>query len=70
MSRKDYKVIGNIIAGEVASHPAKSEGRRVAVNIALSLSDVFKQDNPRFDRTLFYLACGMNPEDAPHSWGS
>jgi len=40
---------------------------RTVVGLALSLSDYFKRDNPRFDRVRFLKACGLSKADAPVS---
>lgn len=49
MSRKDYIAIGDVLAGQWAT--TKSGAIWAAT---LSIADVFKADNERFDRTRFY----------------
>lgn len=49
MSSKDHIAIGNVLAGEWATSHSDSIWRAT-----LSIADVFKQDNARFDRTRFY----------------
>ena len=64
MSKKDYVAI----AAAVRSHlePAKtrigSDGYAAIVCLALSLADTFAADNPRFDRSRFYAACGIGEQ--------
>jgi len=63
MSRKHYEAIAKVFAGDYATAANDGERRKV-VGIALSLSDVFQQDNPRFDRVRFLQACGLTKQDA------
>lgn len=58
MTRKHYVEVAGILAGDLAT--AANEGERLKVRgIALSLADVFKRDNARFDRQRFYDAVGI-----------
>lgn len=61
MSRKHYIKFAAILAGDYATCETDGERRKV-VGIALSMSDVFKQDNPNFDRTRFLAACNLTKE--------
>lgn len=67
MSRKHYKAIADIFAGEIACINREIEsGRFYSVrNIALSLSQEFAKENPRFNQTRFLTACGLTADDAP-----
>jgi hypothetical protein len=70
MGRKDYERIAGVLAGEyalvqplpdsvnaTAQTIAAREGARYAIeDITASIADIFKQDNPQFDRRRFYLA--------------
>lgn len=62
LSRKDYKVIAEIIKtsrreeGTTTMLSTEWVGPR---NIATRLADYFAQDNPRFDRDQFLAACGL-----------
>ena len=67
MSRKHYIAIAKVFAGDYACCKSDDE-RRVVVGLALSLSDIFRQDNPRFDRIKFLKACGLSKKDAPLSF--
>lgn len=67
MSRKHYERIAEVFAGDYASCNTTDERRKV-VGLALSLSDVFQQDNPAFDRIRFLKACGLTRNDAPCSF--
>lgn len=59
MSRKHYVEVAAILAGDLAT--ASNEGERNKVRgIALSLADMFKRDNSRFDRERFYAAVGID----------
>jgi len=60
MSRKDYRAFADILAGDLATCETDGERRKVAC-IALSMEDVFKRDNPRFDRQRFREAAGLDP---------
>lgn len=52
MTRKDYIALGKVLAGQWATASPKEKG--VIWCITLSMADVFKQDNVRFDRSRFY----------------
>lgn len=58
MSRKDYIKIASILDAEAALAVEPETVARIA-NITRSIADVFKQDNPRFDRDSFYAAAGL-----------
>lgn len=67
MTRKDYVKFAAMLAGELAL--AKSRCGILAVadclrvkGIILSIADLFAQDNSRFDRERFYVACGLNAD--------
>lgn len=56
MSRKDYIAIAESIRYSVASGEAdKSAAKAMAKRIA----DYMAQDNPRFNRSAFMFACGV-----------
>lgn len=65
MSRKHYERVAAILAGEMALTRDVPTSREIVRRTALSLADVFAQDNPRFDRTRFYTASGVTEDDAP-----
>lgn len=58
MSRKHYIKIADILAAERALAIEPESLVRID-NITYSLADVFKQDNPLFDRERFYAAAGL-----------
>lgn len=64
MSKTHYEKIAAVFAGDYATCGTDAERRKV-VGLALSLSQVFAQDNPRFDRIRFLSACGLTKDDAP-----
>lgn len=54
-SRRDYEKLAGVLAGELGIATTLAEGM-VVKNIARSMADHFKQENPRFDRAKFYSA--------------
>lgn len=60
MTRQHYVKVAGILAGDLATCTTEQERRKVR-GIALSLADMFAQDNSRFDRSRFYTAVGMAP---------
>ena len=54
MTRKDYKLIAEVIA---VSWFGSAELRADLVN---NFADKLEQDNPRFNRSRFLTACGVN----------
>jgi len=58
MSKKDYDAIAAILAGDLAVSTTEAERLRVR-GITLSLADYFMRTNPRFVRTRFYDAVGI-----------
>jgi hypothetical protein len=54
MTRKDYKLIAEVIA---VSWFGSAELKADLVN---NLADKLAQDNPRFNRSIFLIACGVN----------
>lgn len=64
MSTKNYIVIAATIKAEFATAntfatPYRDGARDGVSNLAYSLADYFKQDNPNFDRAKFIVACGL-----------
>jgi len=57
-SKKDYETIAALLAGELAVSTTEAERLRVR-SITLSLADYFMRTNPRFVRTKFYDAVGI-----------
>jgi len=51
-TKKDYVAVANAIHTATADAISKE-------NIAFALIAYFEQDNPRFDRARFLLACGL-----------
>ena len=65
MTRKDYEAIAQVMNDQIWSD-SPFENNRYDTGRALqwevtckALADCFKRDNPRFDRTKFLEACGM-----------
>lgn len=63
MTRKDYRAIAGCILDERnGSIMSRSNERNTILRLerlACQLSDVFKTDNPNFDRDRFMKACGF-----------
>jgi hypothetical protein len=62
MTRKDYVLIAEAIRTqiELSSKYEEEESRAGAQNIAYDLAWKLYEDNPRFDRDRFLVACGVN----------
>lgn len=72
MTKKDYELIAGVILynrnqsglpldGETKEDKAMIAGYRVALNdVAYMLAESMQRDNPRFDRSRFLKACGIN----------
>ena len=58
MTRKNYREVAAILAGDLATCTTPAERQKVR-GITLSLADMFKRDNSRFDRDRFYEAVGI-----------
>jgi hypothetical protein len=66
MSKKDYEKFAQIFLDTKPPRPphAPDFGRyTVWFSVLIRMTDVFKDDNPRFDRNRFLEACGLNEED-------
>ncbi len=58
MSRKDYEKFAIMFQGMLAD--SFYDGYEICViQIAKSVADVFKKDNPKFDHSRFMTACGF-----------
>jgi len=55
MTKKHYTAIAEVIKPYTAYHPANLYAKPIAENLAY----YFAQDNPRFNRTRFLEACGV-----------
>jgi hypothetical protein len=62
MTRKDYVIIANAIRTqiEMSKKYEEEESRAGAQNIAYDLAWKLSEDNPRFDRHRFLVACGID----------
>ena len=62
MTRKDYVLIAQVIKAQIdMSDKFQEELSKVgAQNIAYDLAWKLSEDNPRFDRSRFLEACGVN----------
>lgn len=61
MTKKDYVAIAARIKDVREAYRVKNDGRALAgaAEVAISLSTIFAEDNPRFDRSRFLGACGV-----------
>jgi hypothetical protein len=65
MTRKDYEAIADIIRRQMKASehswktdeltPAQEAIRKTAIHLAVTFGDM----NPRFNREIFYKACGL-----------
>lgn len=62
MTRKDYVLIAEVIKTqiELSLKFGEDDSRYGAENIAYDMASKLSQDNPRFDRGRFLVACGVN----------
>jgi len=62
MTRKDYVMIAETIKGSI-NYEQSFNNNQAGVNslkfLALTLSSLLEEDNPRFDRARFLTACGV-----------
>lgn len=58
-SRKDYEALAAIVREELEPLSLLSAEGAVGCNIAEKAADYFASVNPRFDRHLFLVACGV-----------
>ena len=64
MTRKDYQLIADVLR-ERGTQADKSDApwmkgfRSAHVALARDFADALAADNPRFDRTRFFKACGV-----------
>jgi hypothetical protein len=61
MTRKDYQAIAHAV--HMRYLESRNTARRKVVELAADIADVFSADNERFNRALFYSACGFTAED-------
>lgn len=59
MTRKAYQMIADKIACEIACHRDDTKALAALRGLAFALADGFQAQNERFDRAIFYRACGM-----------
>lgn len=59
MSRQHYEKMAAVLAAEIAVNAHNEEAQRAVRNVAMSLADLFAQDNPRFNRAFFYAKAGV-----------
>ena len=57
MTRKHYAKIADLLNVMSDKYKENAEARRVIFSVAVMLSDLFADDNPRFDRERWWAAC-------------
>lgn len=58
MTRKDYEAIAERLA-RLADKYQYDEGKNIIAEVVEDLAEVFAEENPRFDSTIFLWACGQ-----------
>lgn len=64
MTRKHYIAFAKairIVRDWVHAEDREARPENAVVAMALNIADVLQADNPQFDRTRFYEACGVYP---------
>ena len=63
MSKKDYNKFAELIRNRIDSHNTWGDGNDAIIEelciVAEELSGILLEDNPRFDRSKFLIACGV-----------
>ena len=57
LGKKDFEAVAAVIRRRVGDYSAP--GQEVVKGIAHGLADEFARSNPRFDRSRFLVACGV-----------
>ena len=63
MSRKHYVQIANMIRSNLDVDLYTNFGLHYSCGVsavARDLAEIFREDNPAFDRSRFYIACGLD----------
>lgn len=60
MTRKNYIEIAELVKADLSINRDNPAAQLAVRNFAMSLTDVLKRDNPRFDRQRFYDASGIS----------
>lgn len=66
MTKKHYTAIAAILAKykNTPLYEADYSDYRTMQHIAEALADYFAQDNPKFNRTMFLTACGIETDQS------
>ena len=59
MTRKHFQMVADSIKGELDKHSLRSDNALAVVRVMKDLADKFKADNPSFQRSRFFSACGV-----------
>jgi hypothetical protein len=61
MTKKDYELIAGVVKGSMENWDGFTpEAQEAIIGLARSLSVKLQDTNPRFNRSLFLDACGVN----------
>lgn len=60
MTRKTYELFAEVLASQRAVNADNPIAVHAVDGVTKSLTDIFAQDNPRFDRDRFYRAAGID----------
>lgn len=61
MSRKDYVLIAGVFKARLDG--GDCDERHCVVQLAKEMAKAFRQDNERFDKSRFLLACGLTDDE-------
>lgn len=64
MSRKHYEMLASTLKATLAAYGASHKGitnreSDLYISLVSNMADVLERDNPRFDRAMFRMACGL-----------
>ena len=67
MTKKDYELIAGALRSGFMAQPPSPMGSEVNIYdnyriIVGSMANALEQDNPRFNKTIFYDACGVSQD--------
>ena len=60
MTRKDYVIIAEILKANLEDFIEGEDGFALIGILAHQIANGLQEDNPRFDRARFLVACGVN----------
>jgi hypothetical protein len=61
MTKKDYELIAKVLDGSAQSHALNPfTGKSLFVELVEDFATALQNENPRFNRDIFFMACGVN----------